>query len=299
MEQWIDTLSDMALFVEVARAGSFRHAAARLCMPVSTLSRRIASLERRLALPLLIRTTRSVKLAPSATPYFERCLQVLEAAMHAHEALETSRQRVARIRVSMPVDLGVDILGPVIADYAAQHPGLGIDFDLSSTTKDLFRDPVDLVFRVGRPLDERVVARKMADIRGGLFASPLYLRQPGTPSVPDDLTRAQCLNLQMAQGPMPWGIGTHRWAQAPGVVVLSSNSVALLRSLAEQGHGVALLPLHIAEPRAREGSLVRVLPRQAVAGWPLFALTATRTLSRQTRGLIAHVREQLAARMSQ
>lgn len=296
MEQWIDTLADMALFVEVARTSSFRYAAARLEMPVSTLSRRIAALERRLGVQLLVRTTRSVKLAPSAVTYFDRCVQVLDAATHAQEALEVSRQQLTRLRISMPVDLGVDMLGPVIADYAAQQPGLCIDFDLSSLAKDLFKDPVDLVFRIGRPLDERVVARKVIQVPGGLFASPSYLRQHGTPTSPKDLIHARCLNLQMAQGPLPWSVGDAHWPGAPGQVSLSANSVALLRSLAAQGFGVALLPLHLARPYMQQRALVQVLPDEAVRGWTLFALTASRAAPVQVKALIAYVREELATK---
>lgn len=296
MEQLIDTLADMALFVEVARTSSFRHASARLSMPVSTLSRRIAALERRLGVQLLVRTTRSVKLAPSAATYFDRCVQVLDAATHAQDALEVSRRRLTRLRISMPVDLGVEMLGPVIAAYAVRQPGLAIDFDLSSLAKDLFKDPVDLVFRIGRPLDDRVVARKVIEVPGGLFASPSYLRHHGTPASPEDLNQARCLSLQMAQGPLPWSVGNASWPGTPGQVTLSANSVALLRSLAAQGHGVALLPLHLAQPYTRQRALVQVLPDEAVRGWTLFALTASRAAPVQVKGLIAYVREQLASR---
>lgn len=297
MEHWIDTLSDMALFVEVARAGSFRLAASRLQVPVSTLSRRVAGLERRLELPLLIRTTRSLQLSPAAKPYFERCVEVLEAAAQAQEALEASRQRMARIRISVPVDLGVEVLGPLIADYAAQQPALGIDFDLSPSAKDLFRDPIDLVFRIGRPMDERVVARKIAEIHAGLFASPSFLRHHGTPTAPDDLNRTNCLGLQMAQGPAPWRVGHGSWNETPGRVVLTANSVALLRALAVQGHGVALLPLHMTEGLVRSGALQRVLPHESVRGWSLVALTATRAVPAQVKSLIAHIKDSMPASM--
>jgi DNA-binding transcriptional LysR family regulator len=87
MEQTEMLLPDIALFVEVARTSSFRLAAARLKMPASTLSRRIAAMEQRLGVPLFLRTTRSVNLTALARPYFERCLEVLEAAERAHATL--------------------------------------------------------------------------------------------------------------------------------------------------------------------------------------------------------------------
>ncbi len=296
MEQSRSNLADMALFVEVARAGSFRHAARRLEMPVSTLSRRISALERRLGSQLLLRTTRTVSLLSSARAYFEQCQRVLEAADQAHAALGAGAQRVDRVRISMPVDLGVDILGPQIAGYAATQPGLRIEFDLSSQARDLFRDPVDLVFRIGRPLDERVIARRIGEIASGLYAAPGLLKRQPAITVPDDLAAAPCIELNTALGRMPWTVGTRQWPSAPGVVCLAANSVALLRVLAEQGHGIALLPQHVGEPALRARRLVRVLASAATPSWPLFALTASRAPPAAVRGLIAHLRELLAGR---
>jgi DNA-binding transcriptional LysR family regulator len=289
------TLADMALFVEVARARSFRLAAIRLDMPVSTLSRRIAALERRLGVALLLRATRSVCLAESARAYYERCVQVIEAAADARSALTEGARHAQKLRVSMPVDLGVYILGPIIAAYAARFPGLTVEFDLSAMARDPFRDPVDVMFRVGRPLDERVVARKVATIHGGLYAAPAYLSRGRVIGAPDDLAGAACLNLKMSHGFMPWSVGGRRWQQAPGPAPFSANSVALLRALAERGHGVALLPTHVGEPGVRARTLARVLPDEKVGGWPLFALTATRSLPGVTRELLAEVRRALRA----
>jgi DNA-binding transcriptional LysR family regulator len=160
MDQSRSTLADVALFVEVARTSSFRLAAARLEIPPSTLSRRIAALEARLGVALFARTTRSVVLTSAAKPYFERCLEVLAAAERAQAALDGGQQRQARMRIAMPVDLGVEILGPLIAAFADQHPGLSVEFDLSSRASvDLLRDPVDLAWRIGKPMDDRVVWR--------------------------------------------------------------------------------------------------------------------------------------------
>ncbi len=121
MDQSRSTLADVALFVEVARTASFRLAAARLEMPPSTLSRRIAALEARLGVALFARTTRSVALTSAAKPYFERCLEVLAAAERAQAALDGGQQRQARMRIATPVDLA---------------------------------------WRIGKPMDDRVVARR-------------------------------------------------------------------------------------------------------------------------------------------
>lgn len=293
MEQWLQTLPDLALFVEVVRTGSFRLAAARLGVPASTLSRRIAAMESRLSQRLLLRTTRSVTLAPAARAYYEQALQVVEAAERAASLLPGAPGAPGRLRIAMPVDLGVDVLGPVVARFVSARPGLQAEVDLSPRPADLLRDPVDLAFRVGKPMDDRVVARRLADIESALYAAPGFLRRAGPLTQASRLAQLPCLNLMTGQGPMAWAVGAHRWAAAPGPQVLSVNSVALLRNLAEQEHGIALLPVHIATPAVQAGRLQRVLPGEPTPVWPLYAVTAGRVLSPVVRDLIAHVKEAL------
>lgn len=288
-------LDDIALFVEVASTQSFARAAARLELPPSTLSRRVAAMERRLGVRLLQRTTRSVTLTPLAKPYFAACLDVLAAAERARATIENSKEKPGRIRISMPVDLGVEVLGPIIASYAAQRPGLRIDFDLSSSAADLLRDPVDLVFRIGRTLDDRVVARKIGSIASGIYASPAFIAGSVPIRQASQLEQLACLNLQTANGPMAWSIGAQRWPAAPGPSGISANSVGLLRTLAERGLGVALLPRHLAVHSTNKGSLVRLLADESTPHWPLYAMTATRTVANGIRDLISFVTNELAA----
>ncbi|HMX93544.1 MAG TPA: LysR family transcriptional regulator [Nitrospira sp.] len=286
-------LADVALFVEIARTESFSRAAARLGIPAPTLSRRIAAMERRIGVQLFQRTTRKVALTPVAGPYYERCLEVMAAAAAAQDALERSRTMQERIRIAMPVDLGVAVLGPIIARFVAASPGLRVEFDLSSRTADLFSDPVDLAFRIGKITDDRVVARRIGTIQSGVFAAPAYLQRHGPIDSPMQLENASCLNLQTSSGAMPWVIGPHKWPGAPGPCVISANSVSLLRALAEDGQGVALLPRHVAHHSVLSGRLVPILEAEKTPAWPLFAVTGSRMISKGMRLMIAHVSNEL------
>lgn len=294
MRQLNDSLQDLALFVEVVRAGSFRHAATRLGMPLSTLSRRIAALERRLGVPLLVRSTRSVALASAARPFYERCQEVMDAAARAEDTLAGGGGRHAVLRVAMPVDLCVELIGPVVAQFVDSHPGLRVEFDLSSHAVDLLRDPVDLAFRIGNPMDDRVVARKIADITNGVYASPELLRRLPAITEPDQLAGLPCLDLRSAQGSMSWKVGTRLWAAAPGPCVLGANSVAFLRKLAEEGRGLAFLPDLVVAQSLQARRLVRVLGGHPTTPWPVYAVTAGRSVPRTVSQLIAHVKANLA-----
>jgi len=298
MEQSIQALSDIALFVEVLRTRSFRHAAARLDVPPSTLSRRIAAMEARLGVRLFLRTTRSVTPTAAAKPYYERCLEVLEAAARAQATLSTNHERQQRMRIAMPVDLGVDILGAAIATFVDAHPGLQVEMDLSSRAVDLLRDPVDVAFRIGKPMDDRVVARKLAVITSGVYAAPSLLRRLPPVTAAAQLAQLPCLDLRTAHGSMVWTVGNAQWDGAPGPWTLAANSVALLHKLAEAGRGLALLPEHVANRSVQCKRLSRVLPDASTPAWPVFAVTVGRTVPRLVSLLISHVKTSLTVALT-
>src|SRR6266568_1007084 len=121
----MEMLNDMALFVEVAKARSFRSAAKSLEMPNSTLSRRIGLLEKEIGLRLLNRTTRKIELTEAGQLYFERCKRIVDEARLAHEQLgEMLAQPSGLLRVSLPVDFANTYLAPLVAEFAHRYPGI-------------------------------------------------------------------------------------------------------------------------------------------------------------------------------
>jgi len=160
----VELLSYMRLFVEVARAKSFRRAADALDMPNSTLSRYIAELEKTMGLRLLHRSTRKVELTEAGEVYFKRCQSVVEEARIAHESLLDMVERpTGTLRVSMPADLATDHLAPIIADFAKMYPLIAFEFDLSPRQVDLQTEPFDLAIRIGPPPMGAADARRAAD----------------------------------------------------------------------------------------------------------------------------------------
>ncbi len=127
----LSALHDMTLFVEVARAKNFSAAGRHLGVPVATLSRRIAAMEREFGVRLFDRTTRRVELTEAGARYFERCAHLADEARLAQEALrETATRPSGHLRLSMPVDLGVYVIGPLLPEFARQFPGITLDLDL-------------------------------------------------------------------------------------------------------------------------------------------------------------------------
>lgn len=293
--QLIHKMGNMALFVAVVQAKSYAAAAKRLGMPASTLSRRLAAFERSIGLTLIQRTTRSVQLAPQAQAYFEACLQAIAAVEHAQSVLTTTGHgHDNHIRMSMPVDLGHDVLAPICADFAHRYPRISFSVTLSASPVDLMTEPFDLAFRIGHPMDDRVVARHIGAISSGLYASPACIAECAVLERPQQLESWPCIQLLTGQGEMAWHVEEVNWPGTPGPARLGAGSVSFVHQLALAGHGVALLPQHIAQASCLGGHLARLLPQARTPVWPIYALTASRSPPANIRSLIDFVKKKLA-----
>lgn len=274
----MDALRNMRLFVEVARTSSFRRAAEALGLPSSTVSRRIAELERMVGLPLFNRTTRRVELTEGGRLYFERCKRIVAEAELAHLELGNLQSRPSGvIRASMPVDFTVIHLSDVLAEFARLHPGIGFELDLTPNQADLVGDGVDLAIRMGPPSDQNLIARPIARLATILVASPGYLARRGAPEVPGDLARHECLRMKHA----PWTL-VHRDGRAETVEVggqVVANNRGLLRNLALRDLGI----IQSSGEDTRDTGLVRVLRDWTPPPVQAYALTTTRLLPARVR----------------
>ncbi|AVO60150.1 LysR family transcriptional regulator [Pseudomonas chlororaphis] len=290
----MELLNDMALFVEVVKARSFRRAAEAMKMPNSTLSRRISGLEKAIGLRLLHRTTRKIELTEAGQLYFDRCKRIVEEARLAHEQLgEMLARPSGLLRASLPVDFATIYLAPLIAEFASRYPGISFDFDLTPRQVDLISEPVDLVIRMGEPPSSNLIARKLASLPRYLYASPAYLERFGEPAHPRDLAGHECLRLRSPK--------TDNWTLSrPGETLevevggrFQLNSVGLIRRLATLDLGIAVLAQGIVAEELANGSLRRVMPQWQASPIPVYALTETRLLPAKTQRFIEFLRERL------
>ncbi|GAB7531387.1 LysR family transcriptional regulator [Pseudomonas sp. 3A(2025)] len=289
MEQF---LNDMALFVEVVKAKGFRGAADATGVPNSTLSRRISQLEKAVGLRLLHRTTRKVELTEAGQIYYERCKRIVDEARLAHEQLgDMLAQPSGVLRVSLPVDFAVTYLAPLIADFARHYPGIRFDLDLNPRRVDLISEPFDVAIRIGESENSQLIARPLARLPTGLFASPDYLERSGEPGVPEDLTQHECLGMAKIN---TWTLhDDERSATISAGSRFVLNNVGMIRRLATLGMGIILLPVEMATDDVASGRLRRVLPQWQGNAIPVYAITETRLLPAKTQRFIEFVRERL------
>lgn len=289
-------LDDMALFVEVVKAKSFRGAADALGMPNSTLSRRIAALEKTIGLRLLHRTTRKIEPTEAGLLYYERSKRVVEEARLVHAQLgDMLAQPSGLLRASFPEGFATVFLAPLVAEFAQRYPGIRFEFDLSPRLADLVSEPVDVAIRMGELADSNLIARQLARLPRYLYASPRYLDRLPEPRQPADLAQHECLRLR-ASKPDTWTL--QRGEETLDIAVggrFLLNSVGMIQRLATLDMGIAVLAEEIAAEDVAQGRLRRVLPLWQATPVPVYAMTETRLLPAKTQRFIDFLREHLSS----
>ncbi|MDR1076066.1 MAG: LysR family transcriptional regulator [Xanthomonadaceae bacterium] len=299
MEQPIvPRLDDMALFVEVVNAGSFRGAAQTTGIPNSTISRRIALLEKDIGLRLLHRTTRKIALTEAGQVYSERCKHIVAEASLAHQQLtRMTAQPHGVLRVSLPVDFGATYLAPLIGQFAERYPDLSFEFDLTPRRSDLVSEPLDVAIRIGELPDSSMIARQIAQLPGFLYAAPAYIDRHPPLEHPLALSAHECIRLSASATPNIWKLyNASGRVEVPVSGRFSINNMGMIHRLAIQGLGIAALTPEIVGDDLQAGRLRRVLPEWAPAPVPIHAVTETRLLPAKTQRFIEFMSEQLQSR---
>lgn len=290
-------VEDMRVFREVLDAGSFTAAADRLDTSKQLVSRRIQSLEERLGVRLLNRTTRRLSPTPLGLAYLERAREILLAVEEAEDAIgqQGSRSRPrGRLRVSAPMSFGTLHLAPRMPAFLAAYPEVELAMDLNDRMIDLVGEGYDLAVRIGPLADSSLMARRIGNVHLLTCASPAYLAAAGTPATPADLAGHRCLIYGHGR------TGTWQYAgpagkRAEAVTVsgpLCSNNGEMLREVALDGRGLIQLPDFLVDDAVATGRLIRVLDDHAP---PPFPLSAVYPRHRQTSLLVRAFIDFLAA----
>ena len=182
----MDRYVALSVFRRVIECNGFSAAARDLGYSNAAVSKIIKDLEADLGAPLIVRTTRSLSLTDTGRDYFERASQLLDDWSDMDEAARaSSREPRGRLRLSLPMSLGVIRLSAVIARFSARYPHIRIDLELGDRYVDLVGEGFDLAIRGGELQDSSLRARKLMAIERGLVASPAYLEARAASSMSD------------------------------------------------------------------------------------------------------------------
>lgn len=275
--------NDLILFAQIVDAGSFTKASDVSGLPKSTLSRRLTDLENQLGERLMQRTTRRLVL----TEFGERILdhaRRLQEETEAATALALHRQETPHgtLRVSLPPEHTALALDRIVYEFRTRYPAVRLELDLSSRRVDLLAERFDIAIRAAThlPDDSSLVARRIATLHSGLYASVDYLKRNGTPKEPFELLEHSGLMLLGSSGEgQPWQLsrGNERWEGMPAQAVWA-NSLGLQQSLAAKGLGIVGLSERFADGPEQEGKLQRILPDWSLPPTAIWCVTPGRRL---------------------
>lgn len=235
--------SEMAFFSLLARNGSFSGTAREMDLSTPAVSKKLAQLEARLGVQLLNRTTRRISLTQEGETYLLHARRIL-ADIDDMEQLVSQAVAAPQglLRVNATLGFGRSHIAPLVSRFVKSHPQVQVELQLTVNPPPLSDDAFDVCIRFGEPPDARVIARKLAPNRRLLCAAPAYLAQHGTPKVPHELTRHNCIGIR--QGDDGYGVWRFSAGKLSETVKvrgnLSTSDGEIAVNWALDGHGILM-----------------------------------------------------------
>lgn len=260
----MDKYTAMQVYCRVVELESFAATGRSLGISTAMVSKHIAALEKELGIRLLNRTTRRVNPTDEGLYYYNRCRTLLSEI----EELESSVTQQGHdprglLRLTAPMDFTLLHLIEPIQAFQKAYPLVRIELELDDRQRNLTADNFDVAIRIANLSDSSLVARKLTQCQGGIYASPDYLKEYGTPQSPMDLQQHRCLlYTYLAQDKNYWVFqdkNGHRQKVRVHSTLAANNGRALCEAAA-QGMGVIQQPDFITSDFVREGRLVRLFP---------------------------------------
>ena len=254
-------LNEIAVYIQVVQSLSFSAAAKKLGMPNSTVSHKVSSLEQRLGVTLIQRTTRKLNITPAGQMYYKKCIQGLEAIQAAEMELASIQDEPnGLLRITAPVELGKSVLPAIVSKYVSKFPKVRVEMILGGRRVDLLSENVDLAIRAGALADSTLIAKKIGAPHFAPYATPKYLKSRGIPQHPRDLRHHDSILFT------PMGIdevklvgpkGSFNAAVTSKIMV---NDLDAVKDLVMMNEGIGFMQSYFCGPEIKAGKLIRLLP---------------------------------------
>lgn len=270
------SLDDIRAFCAVVDGGSITAAARQLQETKGGVSRRITRLERRLGTTLLARHPRAVTPTEEGIAFHSKAHAALalldDAAEAASEAQSVPR---GHLRITAPVDLGLDLLPAAISAFRQRYPPITVELMLTGSALDLATHGIDIALRATSQLpDMDYRAAPLVDVDVRLYATPAYLATRDEPQKPAEL---EGHDLVLARDLMPNNaipLATSRRSERiPIRPAVQTDEMASAAQLVLAGAGIGPITDVTAQPAVEEGRLKPVLEGWTVSSARLYAIT--------------------------
>ncbi len=268
----IESYSEMAAFAEVVEQGTFTAAAARLGVSKAHLSRQISSLEARLGVRLLRRTTRTLRLTEEGRTFHDYCRRMVETAREGLQLAQSRGHEVSGLlRISAPITYGQTFLGDLVTDFCARFPAVRVDLVLDNRHIDLLSNDFDLSFRITDHPPQTLSLTPLGVMEDVVCASPTYLRDRPRPETPTDLAGNECLLYLNPDRNRRWTFRKERRVEVVEVDghLACNYHTALLEPLLA-GLGIAKVPEYFVRDLVGSGRLVRLLEDYVCESRPIY-----------------------------
>ncbi|WP_134725601.1 LysR family transcriptional regulator [Paracoccus luteus] len=289
------SLHEIETFLTVMELGTVSAAAARMNLSKSVISKRVSDFEATVGAALFRRNAGRITPTEAAHRLAERLRPALAELVAATESAAWGMDGAAPLRgalaIAAPMSFGTMYLSPILAGFAAAHPGLDLRIDYDDRVRDLARDGFDIGIRIGEGRDGALKARKLCEDRMAVVASPAYLAREGTPGAPADLNGHQVIGYSHVSDAAVWQFRQDGRSLSPHVSTrLTLNNGEAIRDMAAAGLGLAMLPGFLVSDALRDGTLVAVLPDMRARTLPILAVwPPVAPMPAKLRALIDHL----------
>jgi len=294
--------AELGFLVTLGGSGSLSAAARELGVSKAAVSKRLALIEGRTGVPLVLRSTRRMSLTPEGEAVVERARRILGEIEELDRLLVGATQLPrGLLRVNATLGFGRSHVAPVVSRFVARHPGVDVQLQLSVNPPPLTDDTFDVCIRFGAPPDSRAIARRLAPNRRVLCAAPAYLARHGTPARPQDLQRHNCIGIR--QGDEAYGTWRLSAGKGPrrrtetvktrGSLATNDGEIAVRWAL--EGLGIVMRAEWDVARHLRSGRLVQVLAAWETPEADIYALWPQRLQwSPRVRAFVDFMGESLA-----
>jgi DNA-binding transcriptional LysR family regulator len=292
----MDKLTRIKVFVSVVETGSFSAASERLGISRAAASKYVSQLEDHLGGRLLNRTTRRVNTTESGRIYFERCQEMLHILEEADDMVAgLSGTPKGTLRISAPSVFAERHVVPLISEFTRRYAEVKVEIIVSDRYVDLVDEGYDLAIRVMSAEDSDLIARRLARCHHVLIASPDYLKQAPSLSIPEDLKKHACMLYTFTAGSL-WPLAKNGVDYSVKIdPVLISNNPEVLLQAAISGVGVSIMPTFIASDAIRRGELQTVLDDYDSLTLDIYATYASRHyLPAKTKVFVDFLKEKIS-----
>lgn len=260
--------NSITLFVKVIENGSFSRAALREGIPVSTVSRKIAALEKELKVRLIERSTRKLRLTEIGQDYFEHCRRGL-AEFEAADSLITHRKIdiSGRLRISVPPSMSDIVMVPLVSAFQALHPKVVVHCHITERFVDHIGDGIDLSLRIGDLRDSSLIASTVTTSRPKLIVSPKYQIKREELSHPIEILPHVKIAFSRWEKPIHWVLNSKEETAHinPEPSFVLNDYAGVLQGVID-GLGISEVPGFICERELNAGRLIEILPEWRFAG---------------------------------